>query len=233
MEKIVAADDTIKDIVKSEIDRLGLEADLNHIDTSEVTNMTGLFAESRFNGIISGWDVSNVFENNWMFSNSQFNGDISGWKFEKLNNPDSYEYIELEDVIALFYKVRCYINDISNNPSMVLYNLRTNFYTIMESELSKQYGKYTKVIVSNNGFNRRDMDLLIRGIKYIDFGSSTIKKLEVGTIEYYTITDLDHYDDDELLAYLKVSFADSYKYYNRFTISNRILSMFKDILNHN
>ena len=58
-ERIVATDKTIKQIVKREIEKYGNNADLNHIDVSNVTNMYG------------------------MFSNSEFNGDISNWKFNK------------------------------------------------------------------------------------------------------------------------------------------------------
>ena len=45
--KIKATDETIRQIVKDELDRLGHDADLNHIDVSEVTNMDGLFSYAR------------------------------------------------------------------------------------------------------------------------------------------------------------------------------------------
>ena len=78
-EKIIATDKTIKEIVKNEIKRLGLTADLNHIDTSKVTDMSYLFYGTIFDGDISNWDVSNVENMNYMFYNSQFNQDISSW----------------------------------------------------------------------------------------------------------------------------------------------------------
>ena len=78
-EKIIATDKTIKEIVKNEIKRLGLTADLNHIDTSKVTDMSYLFYGTIFDGDISNWDVSNVENMNYMFYNSQFNQDISKW----------------------------------------------------------------------------------------------------------------------------------------------------------
>ena len=51
------------------------------IDTSEVTNMSGLFSgKSRFNEDITYWDVSNVTDMSAMFSGaSNFNQDIGGW----------------------------------------------------------------------------------------------------------------------------------------------------------
>ena len=80
MEKtIIATNETIKEIVKSEIESLGNNADLNHIDVSQVTDMSYLFEESEFNGDISNWDVSNVTDMEGMFWDSKFNGDISNW----------------------------------------------------------------------------------------------------------------------------------------------------------
>ena len=76
---IKAHDGNICDIVNQEIEKYGNEADLNHINTSNVTDMGGLFAGSRFNGDISQWDVSNVKNMGCLFDSSAFNGDISQW----------------------------------------------------------------------------------------------------------------------------------------------------------
>ena len=43
--KIKATDKTIYNIVRDEIERLGLDADLNHIDVSEVMDMDSLFSD--------------------------------------------------------------------------------------------------------------------------------------------------------------------------------------------
>ena len=59
-ETIKCTIDNIKKIVKEQVELLGNEADLNHLDVSKVTSMSGLFRESQFNGDISKWDVSNV-----------------------------------------------------------------------------------------------------------------------------------------------------------------------------
>ena len=88
--KIKATDETIHQIVKDELDRLGHDADLNHIDVSRVTNMNELFSLSSYSTIkqvyedlnpdISKWDVSNVKDMSGMFYNcANFNCDISGW----------------------------------------------------------------------------------------------------------------------------------------------------------
>jgi|SRR5690554_129754 len=78
-KKIVANDGNIKEIVRSEIWRLGNKADLNHIDVSDVTNMRELFEGSDFNGDISNWNVGNVEHMYSMFYNTPFNQDISNW----------------------------------------------------------------------------------------------------------------------------------------------------------
>lgn len=100
---IKATNETIKKIVKAEIDRLGHDADLNHIDVSEVTNMDSLFSchdsdlgtkYSDLNPDISGWDVSNVVDMTNMFNRcSKFNGDLSRWDVSKVKNMTQMFYL--------------------------------------------------------------------------------------------------------------------------------------------
>ena len=71
-------DELIK-LVDKLIKERGLNADLNDIDTSEITDMSYMFYASKFNGDISKWDVSNVTNMRSMFYQSQFNGDMSEW----------------------------------------------------------------------------------------------------------------------------------------------------------
>jgi surface protein len=79
MKILYPTDENVKNIVELEIIRLGNDADLNHIDVSNITNMNNLFMHSQFNGDISKWNVSNVtsFRNTFMYS--KFNRDISNW----------------------------------------------------------------------------------------------------------------------------------------------------------
>ena len=78
---VIAEDkDHLKKIIKETTSKLGFECDLNFIDVSNVTDMSNLFARSRFNGDISRWNVSNVTNMNEMFNGARlFNGDISKW----------------------------------------------------------------------------------------------------------------------------------------------------------
>ena len=87
-----ASDDNIKDVVDFSVEALGDKANLNWIDTSNVTNMSELFsgevlgAQNPFNGDISQWNVSNVTNMFSMFWKSKFNGDISGWDVSNVIN---------------------------------------------------------------------------------------------------------------------------------------------------
>ena len=69
--------DELKQLVYKLIKERGNDADLNDIDTSEITNMNSLFYDSKFDGDISNWNVSNVKDMRSMFYGSLFKGDIS------------------------------------------------------------------------------------------------------------------------------------------------------------
>lgn len=73
-------DNNIHTVIDWSIQILGNEANLNWMDVSGVTHFTNLFhRQTRFNGDISKWDVSNAVSMRGMFAWCNFNGDISKW----------------------------------------------------------------------------------------------------------------------------------------------------------
>ena len=80
--------DELKQLVYKLIKERGDDADLNDIDTSQITDMYELFYNLKFNGDISNWDVSNVTDMSSMFDHSKFNGDISKWNVSNVQYMD-------------------------------------------------------------------------------------------------------------------------------------------------
>ena len=69
-------------LIQDLIEKRGNNADLNDIDTSEITDMSDLFRYSKFDGDISAWNVSHVEIMDEMFKEAAYtgkNGDISTW----------------------------------------------------------------------------------------------------------------------------------------------------------
>lgn len=74
--KIIVRDkEHLRDIIK----HCNEYADLNNLDVSLITDMSGLFMNDSFNGLIDEWDVGNVVDMSFMFYNSEFDGNISDW----------------------------------------------------------------------------------------------------------------------------------------------------------
>ncbi|MEM9424068.1 MAG: BspA family leucine-rich repeat surface protein, partial [Spirochaetota bacterium] len=74
--------------LKSLIDRLSHAKDLNHIDTKNIKDMSGLFqGMSKFNADISKWNTANVRNMAYMFDGAaKFNSDISGWNTSQVTD---------------------------------------------------------------------------------------------------------------------------------------------------
>ena len=85
--------DELKEAIKHWIiDDVGCFMTHGHIsywDVSNVTNMSFMFADCKFDGDISNWDVSNVTDMSFMFADCKFNGDISNWNVSNVTNMDN------------------------------------------------------------------------------------------------------------------------------------------------
>ena len=118
MKKVIAKDRShLRQLIDEEIEKQGLDANLNHIDVSNVKSMDFMFKYSEFNGDISKWDVSNVKSMIGMFMNSKFNGDISKWDISNVERMTSI----FEGTKDLIYVESCgenkrtiYLNKIDN-----------------------------------------------------------------------------------------------------------------------
>lgn len=77
--RTIQRSETLRTVVAEEIARLGVHADLNHLDLSDVVDMSRAFEDVDFQGNISQWDVSGVADMGHLFARSSFNGDISKW----------------------------------------------------------------------------------------------------------------------------------------------------------
>ena len=67
------------DLIQDNIYIRGHDCSLNHLDISKLTDLSGVFRKSAFNGDISKWETSQVMDMHSMFYRSEFNGDISKW----------------------------------------------------------------------------------------------------------------------------------------------------------
>jgi surface protein len=121
----------LKVLINRLIIERGVNANLNDIDVSNIVDMSGIFSNfnsdsknSRFNGDISEWNVSNVKDMCGMFQGSKFNGDISKWNVSNVKNMRSmfrgskfngdisgWDVSNVEDMESMFNKC-----PLENNP---------------------------------------------------------------------------------------------------------------------
>lgn len=123
---IHATNETIYNIVSGEIKRLGLDADLNHIDVSSVTHMPGLFNASYENQITT-------YDNNGhekLDYNIEDDGRIRGnRKYKKINVDISHwDVSQVVNMCCMFYKCEAFNCDLSHWNIENLHDARFMFF---------------------------------------------------------------------------------------------------------
>ena len=76
----------LKKIVKLYSQKAFCNKSMNWLDVSDITDMSFLFMESKYNGDINKWDVSNVTDMYEMFAYSSFNNNIYNWNVSNVTN---------------------------------------------------------------------------------------------------------------------------------------------------
>ena len=159
------------EIIKAEVERKGWNCSLNHINVSQITDMSYIFAGANiysdyesydleeFNGDISRWDVSNVENMKGMFQRSNYtgnNGDLSNWNVSKV-----------EDMCATFAESQ-YIGELAKWNVSNVTNMNSMFYnTMFIGDISKWKPIKVKDMCSmfwgfgneNSKFNAKNFDI--------------------------------------------------------------------------
>ena len=157
----------LQQIIEDTIKKEGNKCNLNFIDTSKITDMNGLFADSKFNGDISLWDVSNVVMMSGMFMNSEFNRNISDWDVSNV------EYMR-----NMFYNSQ-FNRNISNWDVSNVNSMSNMFrYSKFNGDISRwKLSKITNMLDMINMFNDSPLQKIYGGTPEIDRNSRHFLKL--------------------------------------------------------
>lgn len=125
-----------------------LKANLNWIDTSNVTNMSYLFANCDFNGNISEWDTSNVTTMASMFYNDhKFNCNISKWNVSNVRS-----------MYNMFYRAYEFNQDISDWDVSHVQITEEMFYKAESFNQDLTKWKLIRILNKRNMFNGSCLD---------------------------------------------------------------------------
>ena len=102
--------------------------DISNWDVSQVTDMSYMFARAAaFNGDISNWDVSQVTDMSYMFdSAAAFNGDISTWNVARVI-----------DMGFMFYRAKSFKRSLCGAAWVNLKADKTHMFTYSSGSISK------------------------------------------------------------------------------------------------
>lgn len=97
--------DELRSLIETELYYQGLDADLNHIDTSLITDMSNLFNSLDIRNIkIDQWDTSNVKDMSQMFYMCEnFKSNLSSWDVSNVT-----------DMSQMFYMCENFSSDLSS-----------------------------------------------------------------------------------------------------------------------
>ncbi len=147
MKEIIIAKNTehLQEIIQLEIKTHGYDCDLNHIDTTEIEDMSELFLDTNFNGNISNWNTSNVKNMYLMFKGSQFNGDISAWNVSNVtdmswmffNSPFNQD-ISNWNIKKVTEITKMFNEELNNNPWWYIEDSELRKSAIEKYELAQQ-----------------------------------------------------------------------------------------------
>ncbi len=117
-------------------------ADISFWDTSNVTNMYGMFASTPFNQDIGGWDTSNVTDMGAMFFVNPFNQNIGNWNTSNVTimrymfngatdfnqNIGNWNTSNVTTMLSMFHGATDFNQDIGNWNVSSVTNMEQMFY---------------------------------------------------------------------------------------------------------
>lgn len=153
----------LRKLIEKELKYQGLDADLNFIDTSMITDMSELFEGLYVGNIkIDKWDVSNVTNMSNMFRyNPEFNADLSKWDVSKVtvmrgmfNGAESFNddlskwnVSKVKDMGWMFYYANLFTCDLSKWDVSNVIDMKCMFYGAPKMENNKELQpKFKKII---------------------------------------------------------------------------------------